>query len=200
MNAQLKDVDTTDAPPLAEGPRRSFLGFGAAFILLGCLALGHLAVASLISTFIIGLVMLAGSALHFGQEIGVRRADAGWLWPISGAFYLLAGLAVLFEPVVSEPVLALALAITLVISGVSRLVIGIQHRAEWVLLGGAATIIVGVIIGIDWPRNSLWLIGALIGLDLLAQGLGFLITGISRHFAATRSTGDRSPDMDRPHN
>jgi uncharacterized membrane protein HdeD (DUF308 family) len=160
------------------------LGFGIGFTILACLAFGHLTVASLISTFIIGLIMLIGAALHFGHAVVARHSHGGVLWALSGLFYLLAGLSILFAPVLGLHALTLALAVSLVVSGVGRLVIGVQHSANWVLLCGTASILVGAAIAMDWPRNSLWLIGALVGIDLLVQGIALVLTAVSKRFFA----------------
>lgn len=182
--AQLNHLDADEVAALSPGLRLCFIGFGIGFITLACLAFGHLVVASLISTFIIGLIMVIGAAMHFGHAIGVRRTAAGSLWAISGLFYLLAGLSIMFEPLVGARALTLALAVTLVLSGTGRLVIGVRHGAAGVMLSGTASVLLGAIIGIDWPQNSFWLIGAMIGLDLLIQGIALVATGISQRFVA----------------
>lgn len=181
---------------LAYSVRRCFIGVGVGFGILGALTFGHLAAASMISTFIIGLIVAIGALLHLGQAIGVRRAHAGGLWAASGICYLLAGAAILVQPLAGHLIFMLALAILLVVSGISRLVIGVQHRAEWVLLSGAASIVAGAVIGMDWPENSLWIIGSMVGVDLVVQGITLAATGLTGHFIAVVTNIDEAPGIE----
>jgi uncharacterized membrane protein HdeD (DUF308 family) len=160
----------------------NFCGFGSAFIIVAAFAFGHLASTETISTFIVGAILLVGALLHLGQAYGLRQSEAARPWTVNAIFYLFAGFAIMIEPVAGIMSLTLALAVTLAISGVARLVAGIRHGGDYVMLSGALTILVGAAIGMDWPRNSLFAIANLVAADLLIQGLMLFATGLTGRF------------------
>ncbi|MBD3761907.1 DUF308 domain-containing protein [Sphingomonadaceae bacterium G21617-S1] len=155
-----------------------FLGAGVALLGLGVLAFGHLIVASMISTFVIGAIMLIGGALGVAHALGIRHPDKHHFWIFSSVFYGLAGITILVEPVFGERLLTLVLAISLGLSGLSRLVVGGQLRSNSVLISGAASLMAAAAIGVDWTQDALWVIGFCIAIDLVIQGLTLLFTGI----------------------
>ena len=70
------------------------------------------------------------------------------------------------------------LGIILIASGVVRFFLGIRNWAEagWLLLlSGIFGVIAGLIILTGWPVTGLWVIGFLIGIDLIFAGVGWLI-------------------------
>ncbi len=161
-----------------------FVGAGAALTVLGALAFGHLAVSSIVSTFIIGLFMLLGGWLGLAHAIGIRHPDKHHFWMFSAFFYSTAGFLILVEPLVGLRVLTLGVAVALGLSGISRLVVGAQLQGTAILVSGASSLIAAAVIGIDWPRDSLWVIGFIVAIDLIAQGVSLTITGMTLHLSA----------------
>jgi uncharacterized membrane protein HdeD (DUF308 family) len=47
-----------------------------------------------------------------------------------------------------------------------------------VLLASAVTFLLGLIIVAHWPANSLWVLGTLLGIDLLFNGAGWVSFGL----------------------
>lgn len=161
-----------------------FLAAGLAFLALGALTFGHLIVASMISTFIIGSIMLIGGVIGMGHALGIRHPDKHHFWIFSSIFYGLAGIAILAEPVTGARILTLLLAISLGLSGISRLVVGAQLRSNAVLISGTTSLMAATTIGVGWSEDALWIIALCIAIDLVAQGLTLMFTGMTLHLAA----------------
>jgi uncharacterized membrane protein HdeD (DUF308 family) len=69
------------------------------------------------------------------------------------------------------------LGLLLVVSGLLRIFLGLRHRSEarWIMLiSGVLGIIAGLIILAQWPMSGLWVLGLLIGIDLVAHGIAWL--------------------------
>lgn len=158
-----------------------FIAYGLAYMVLSGLLVAHMVVSDMISTFIIGTVTLIGAALGFGHAARVRDPDSHNCWTFSGCLYGLCGIAVLMEPYMGERVLMLILAVGLLLSGMSRLVAGAQLQSTPVLMSGTATVIIAVVIGVDWRDNLLWVVAYAIAADLAVQGLTLLIAGEQLH-------------------
>lgn len=177
---------SSDSSETPDGTNRlRFIAFGSATILLGLLAFGHLGMASIVSTFIIGAIMLIGGALQIAHAISVRAIDKAHIWSLSGLFYLLSGAAMLLEPLFGSRLPTLVLAFSLAVSGVGRLLIGARLAGNWLLISGIASIMAGTVIGMEWPLIPLWMMAYVIAIDLLVQGVALVATGLQ--FSAHRS-------------
>jgi uncharacterized membrane protein HdeD (DUF308 family) len=47
----------------------------------------------------------------------------------------------------------------------------------WVVLSGLVTLLLGLVILVHWPVSSLFVLGVLLGVDLLIIGLGWIFVG-----------------------
>ena len=188
--APLDECDAAPLPDFRRSSRFCLIGSGLAFVALGALIFVLLNMATMPSHLVIGAAMMAGALLLLCSAFAIDDDDAVRQWWLSGLFYLLAGLAILLVPVIGASALTLALAVTLAISGIGRLVIGVREETQWVLLSGACSILVGTVIGFDWPQNSIWMISALVASDMLVQGIALVMTGIVHRFAVIGEDDD----------
>ena len=65
----------------------------------------------------------------------------------------------------------------LLISGLVRILIGISHwrEAGWImLLSGVFGVLAGLVILTGFPMTGLWVLGFLLGVDLISHGIGWL--------------------------
>ena len=184
MSVQI--IETLD--PVGRGQYRSsrswFLASGIGLLALGALAFDHLSVGTFIRPSIIGTIMLTGGALGIGFALGISHPYRHHFWIFSSLFYGFAGAAVLFEPVVGLRGLTLVMAISVGMSGLSRLVVGKQLRSGAILISGAASMIAATVIGIDWPEGSLWVVGLVVAIDLIVEGMTLLAAGVMLHLKA----------------
>ena len=66
------------------------------------------------------------------------------------------------------------LGIALLIAGAVRVYVGTHmagHARAIVMIGGAFTALVGLIVVLGWPNNSVAILGTLLGVDLLFTGV-----------------------------
>ncbi len=87
----------------------------------------------------------------------------------------MAGVAAFTNPAFSSVPLTLIVALLILTSGITRMILGFRARPEkgwgWVAASGTLTILAGLVFLIGWPLNSTWLLGLLLALDLLFQGV-----------------------------
>jgi uncharacterized membrane protein HdeD (DUF308 family) len=100
-----------------------------------------------------------------------------------GLLYIIGGLLIMQEPVEGSFIITLMLLVTLVIGGIMRVVIAFRHRELkfwWLMaLGGAASAAIGVLLFTALPWSGLWVLGTLIGVELLIQGVTWLQFGLA---------------------
>ncbi|MFA5964371.1 MAG: HdeD family acid-resistance protein [Sphingomonas sp.] len=162
---------------------RWFAGLGVALILLGICASANLFLATVATIYYVGALMLFGGILQIFHAAGTRK----WgVWLLGGILYLLAGLAVFNDPLLAAAMLTLLLAFALGLSGVARLWFGMRVAPAgrgWLIASGLASIAAATLIGMGWPVNAIWILGFVLAIDLLFQGVALLATGLAMRSA-----------------
>jgi uncharacterized membrane protein HdeD (DUF308 family) len=133
-------------------------------------------------------VMLFGALLAIGGVVELVHAftrSAGWgaffVDLLAGALYLVAGGLLLFNPAASAIALTLLIAMLLIVSGIFRAIASIAVRPPvwgWSLVHGIVSVVLGAFIWSQWPISGLWLIGMVVGIELLLNGITLLSIGL----------------------
>ena len=160
------------------------LGLGIIFMTLGFAGLLLLPLVSITSVAIFGAFMLVGGTLQVIQ--GLLKAG-GWksrmLHVSMGLIYIIGGIATLENPVLATAVFTLVLGFSLIIIGSIRIAIAFQNKDinQWALLSlsGVLTILLGLMIVLQWPWSSLWAIGLFVSVDLIMSGANFIAIALS---------------------
>ena len=171
-----------DAETVRES-RGWFFALGLGFMVLGGLAILLPFAASLVTSLVIGWLMVVGGLLQGFHAVQNRRWK-GWGWALAGAVvYVVAGGLVVAYPITGTLTLTLTLAAFFVVNGVIKVVRALQHRVMkgWGLLlfDGLLSVALGVMIMWGWPGTAVWALGLLVGLDLLFGGASMLMIGLA---------------------
>jgi uncharacterized membrane protein HdeD (DUF308 family) len=153
---------------------------GVVFVVLGILAIVEPAVAGLAVAILVGWVLIFGSVAHgisaFGGG-GVGRV----VWQlIVAAIYLVAGLYFLTHPLLGLGTLTLYLAVVLLVEAVIEILafaVGREGGSGWRLVNAIVTLLLGAMIWRNWPSSSTWVIGTLVGVNLMITGFSRLMLG-----------------------
>ncbi|EJL56317.1 MULTISPECIES: HdeD family acid-resistance protein [unclassified Rhizobium] len=160
-----------------------FAVLGLLLIVCGLIALANVALATVVSVYYVGILMLIGGIVYLVHAFQVRSWDQVLFWALSGVLYVLAGVFAFENPLLASAALTLFLAIALLIAGVFRIWVGWRMRPVkgwgWVLASGIITALAGVVIYLGWPVNSLWILGLFLACDLLIQGWSMLAFGLA---------------------
>jgi uncharacterized membrane protein HdeD (DUF308 family) len=106
------------------------------------------------------------------------------VWKILvAALCILAGFFLLAFRGFGLTVLTLGLGLFFVVEGVLNVVFYLFVRkyasSVWLLIDGIVTLILGIMICSRWPFSSLWVIGMLVGVSLLMNGLSRLMMSLA---------------------
>ena len=139
------------------------------------------------------LVILHGvmQFIHAFQLRGIGHI----VWQLLAAtLCILAGLFLLAFHGFSLIVLTLGLGLLFVAEGVvnmvSYLFVRKYARSAWLLIDGIVTLILGVMICDRWPFSSLWVIGMLVGVSLLMNGVSRLMLSLTIRQAGADTGGE----------
>lgn len=158
-----------------------FVALGLLFILLGVVALGNLLAATVATVFYIGAVIAVAGIFQILHAFANKNWGAFFLWLLAGLCYAVAGVMIVMNPTLASVGLTLMFAVLTIVSGLMRLVVGFKARGEngtgWFIASAVLTTIAGVIFLLGWPVNSLWLLGLLLAIDLIFQGVSLVALG-----------------------
>jgi uncharacterized membrane protein HdeD (DUF308 family) len=165
------------ATPFTTPPTWVRILLGVVLILAGLFVLGDVTLATLVSTLFIAAMAIAAGAFEIIHAFWTK-GWGGFLWQILlGALYIGFGLVLWSQPVSGALILTYALGLMLAISGLVRAFLSVTHwqEAGWLmLLSGVFGILAGVVIITGFPMSGLWVLGLLLGIDLISHGVAWL--------------------------
>jgi uncharacterized membrane protein HdeD (DUF308 family) len=156
----------------------AILAFGLLLILLGLASLVFLEFSSLAMVTLNGVLLLVAGAAEIGVGMHARSWGRFFFWVLGGVLYIWAGLFCILNPLAASAILTLLIGAGLIAAGVVRgylafqLPSGPQRSLVW--LGAAVTFLLGLTIVIHWPLSSAYVLGSLLGVDLLFNGAGWV--------------------------
>jgi len=162
--------------------------WGVALLLFGILAVAAPFVAAVaVNAVIAWLIVLAG-LVHLVLAFHAHGAGST-IWKfLVGIAYLFFGGYLILHPVAGVASLTLLLAGLFLIEGILNIILFFKMRpmngSSWVLIDGIITLLLGVMIYMQWPSSSAWAIGILVGVSMMISG----ITRIAMSFAVRRAT------------
>jgi uncharacterized membrane protein HdeD (DUF308 family) len=172
-------------PPTGLGPLRAKSGWiialGVVYLIAGIIALGSVVFATVVTVFVVGVMMLIAGAAEVINAFQIKTWGKFLLWLLLGVLYIVAGFLTFENPLLAAAVLTLLLGFSLIASGIMRIVLGFSMRQgtpwSWVVLSGVVTLLLGLIIVVHWPVSALWVLGVLLGVDLIVAGISWIGIG-----------------------
>lgn|SRR5262245_24586536 len=175
-----------------------YLALGITLIIVGVLAIGSPVIATLVSVQIFGFLLLVGGAIEIGSAIWARGWGGFFLHLLSGFLYLFLGLVIVERPALGAAGYTLLMAMFFTAVGLFRIVFALSHRFSgwgWTVVSGFVALILGVMIWRDFPESALWVIGTFVGIELVFNGISWLMLGLAaRRIPAAETKAHESPN------
>jgi uncharacterized membrane protein HdeD (DUF308 family) len=167
------------------GKWAAIAAFGVLLVVLGVAALVFSLVATIATVTLNGVLFLIAG----GAEIGIGMHSREWgrflLWVIGGLIYIAAGILCIVNPILASVVLTLFLGAGLIAAGAVRAFLAFQlpadHPRSLILVAAAVSILLGLMIVSHWPLDSVYVLGTLLGVDLLFHGVGWVSFSLGLH-------------------
>jgi uncharacterized membrane protein HdeD (DUF308 family) len=160
-----------------------FVLFGIALIILGLIAISDAAYATLVSVVLLGILLFIGGVIEIIDTLSFWRKTSGFfLHLLIGILYVIAGIALIENPILASVSITLFLGIFYIILGLSRLFYSITVRMPmwgWYFLTGLIALLLGILILAKLPVSSLLIIGLFVGIELVFSGWAYLMMGIA---------------------
>jgi uncharacterized membrane protein HdeD (DUF308 family) len=167
--------------------------WGILLIVLGMAAVGSPFLAAVaVNVAIAWLIVLAG-AVH--AILAFRAHGAGsMIWRLLvGVAYVCFGVYLILHPVLAVASLTLLLATLFLIEGILDIVLYVKMRSTggsiWLLTDGIITLLLGLLIYMQWPSSTAWAIGTLVGVSMIISGISRVMMSLAaRKVAQTVSS------------
>jgi uncharacterized membrane protein HdeD (DUF308 family) len=151
---------------------------GVLFILLGLLAIGLPGLFTLGFELTIGWIFLIAGGVQIYRAIRARELPGFGMALGSGVLSLLVGVLLIAYPLNGILTLTILLTIFFLLEGIIKIAMGFQmrpiHGWGWVIFSGVISLIMGGIIVSGWPQTAIWVIGLLVGINMLFYGFSLL--------------------------
>jgi uncharacterized membrane protein HdeD (DUF308 family) len=197
MSSEMRErpvVEAAGTPgPGAESPLYRELGhlraswcwlfsLGILLVICGAIALVYPVLSSLAAISVLGVVLIiAGVATVIGSFFAGKWS--GFLVQLLvGILYVGAGVVVTDRPLASMLVLTVFVAVSFIVMGIFRVLAAMLLRFPqwgWALLNGVITLLAGIIIYRHLPFDALWIVGLLVGLEMLFNGWSWIMLGLA---------------------
>jgi uncharacterized membrane protein HdeD (DUF308 family) len=170
----------------ADGLRRArtwLLVTATLCVLAGIVAIAVPAIASVATAIFIGWVLVFAGVV-MGVHAFNERSEARTGWRALNAILTFAiGIYLLVAPLSGTLTLTFMLAVWFFAIGILGLAAAWPMRgfpgAGFVALNGALSVLLGVLIAVDFPSSADWAIGLLVGINLLLWGMrAFILAGL----------------------
>ncbi|MCK0196800.1 HdeD family acid-resistance protein [Ancylobacter sp. 6x-1] len=159
-----------------------FVALGILMILAGAYILGNEVVGTVLSVVTLGVFLTISGVAQIIHAFGVKGWGSFAFWLLDGLLHLVAGAIAIINPVVAAGIITLILGFSLLIAGGFRLAAGFGARPApgwgWLVVSAIATLVLGALIVMGWPANTLWVLGLLLGIDLVFNGVAVLMLGL----------------------
>lgn len=148
----------------------------------GVLALLNPFAATLAATLLAGWTFIILGGVQMVQSFQVQ-GWGGFLWALLfGLLSFAVGIALIFNPFAGMVSLTLLVAILFLAVGAVKILYSLSLRAVsgwvWVLLSGALSIVLGIVIFWNFSAAAVSVLGILLGVELLSNGILFLFVAM----------------------
>ena len=154
---------------------------GVGLVILGALAVWAPEMTGMTVSVIVGVVLIVG---------GVLRTTFAWMATGWGSLFLRAAVGILtviaggymiMQPDVGSQALAIVLVFYLFADGITSLIFAVRlppaAGGAWMMLGAIASLVIGVLMWMQWPVAGELAVGVLIGIKLILDGVTLIGVG-----------------------
>jgi len=157
--------------------------WGVWLIVFGMVAVGSPFLAAVAVNVVIAWLIVLAGVVHV--MLAFRAHGAGsMIWKLLvGLAYLFFGAYLILHPVLGVASLTLILASLFVIEGILNIILFFKMRSlggsSWVLVDGTITLLLGLMIYLQWPSSSAWAIGILVGVSMIISGVSRVMLSLA---------------------
>lgn len=194
---------TTNNPaeykPEFNQPKNIGLLTGIIAIVLGVAAILIPNISTLVAETWLALILISVGASNTFYAAKNRPDGFGWQ-VFLGLLYIGTGVLLFAYPLNGILTLTLLLGSFFLTEGVFESVLAFKLRPQknwgWVLGNGVITLILGLLVWLEWPQDAPWAIGTLVGISVLSTGVSRVMLSLNQNTAIDDSHPLNPPSSD----
>ncbi len=169
-----------------------FLAEGIVLTVLGLGAMILPSFAGVVATSVLGWLLLMAGLVGLIATFKTRQAPGFALSLLSALLALFVGAVLVWNPLSGVVTLTYVLTAYFIIDGFLMIFLAIDHRRQlsgrwqWVLINGIVDLILAAIIIAGMPGTLVWVLGLLIGIDMLFGGGSLIAMALEAHKPAAK--------------
>jgi uncharacterized membrane protein HdeD (DUF308 family) len=164
---------------------RLFLFQGAIMIILGVVAVAAPVAATIAIDLYIGWLLLISGIVGLVALFSAKDIPA-FLWNlITAALSLAVGALLIWKPVEGALSLTILLTAFFIAEGIFQIAGSIAYRDVmggswlWMLVSGISDLVLAAVIILGWPLTAIWVLGLLVGINLITSGWAIVMAAIA---------------------
>lgn len=147
-------------------------------ILLGAIAIALPFYATLSIELIIGWVLLLGGIVQLYKSIKAFKQPGGAISLMGSIIYIAVGALMLIYPLTGVLTLTLIIGLFFLLEGLAKIAFSFELKPaqNWgmLLFSGIIALLMAGIILYGWPATSIWVIGLLVGINMIFFGISLM--------------------------
>jgi uncharacterized membrane protein HdeD (DUF308 family) len=151
------------------------IAMGVLTAVLGVFLIIYPFATAMVTTVLLGWILILVGVAQFVFALHTQTVGNFFLNALLGILYAIAGIALAFLPIEGVIVLTGVLGTLLLIHAGLSTVTAFQVKPidgwGWYLADAIASLLLGVLIFVNWPNSSMWAIGTLVGVAVLVSGI-----------------------------
>lgn len=159
-----------------------FLSLGILLVVCGTLAVVFPILSSVAVMVVLGVSLTVSGIATIVTAFWAGRWSGLLLQLLVGILYVVVGMQIAETPVQAGLFTAIFVAGFFIVAGafraVSAMVVRFPHWG-WALLNGTVTFLCGVVIYRHFPQCALWVVGLLVGLEMLLNGWSWIMLSLA---------------------
>ena len=161
-------------------------------IAAGILAMLVPSASGLAVTMLLGWLLVVSGITHLAYSWHARHGGGFVLEVLLAVVHVAAGSYALAHPVVGLKSLTVMVAACFLVGSIFELALSFRlrplHGSGWLLLDGIVTFFFTLLIWRTWPTSTLWLVGTLVGVNMLFSGFARLNISLAARRVMTHRT------------
>jgi len=162
---------------------------GALMAVAGALMLWNTFAATQATVFVLGVFLATGGVMNTIHAFTIRRWNLALLDVLAAVVYFVAAVFTFRQPVAAAETVTILLAALFMVGGAMRFIGSLAMQPVhwgWLMLQGAVTFMLGMLLFTGLPVTGLVGPGLLVGIDLLFSGITGITFGVAARDAARR--------------
>ena len=161
-----------------------FLVLGILMLILGTIALIIAPAATLGTVLVLGWLIVLSGVIEAIHAFRMRKWGGIFLHLMAGILGIFIGLMIVTHPVAGALAWTLLFASFFTVIGIFRVIAAIRLKFPnwgWAVFDGAVTLLLGMLLWVQWPWSGLWFMGVAVGISLIFRGWSYVMLAFAIH-------------------